>query len=295
MQTIVGSPFVMMQEPMSRHTSFKIGGVADCLVEPAGEEQIRQVLHYCRTNSVPFMVLGRGSNILVSDNGIRGIVIKIGSRMNRVTVKGNTVTAQAGITMTGLSRILLQHSLAGFEFAGGIPGTLGGGLVMNAGAYGGELKDIVKSCSIINKDGITLELTQQEMEMGYRCSRMQKTGEIVLEATLTLSTGVYQKMKLTMDDYWHRRLTRQPYYLPSGGSVFKRPEGCFAGKLIEDAGLKGVSVGGAMVSELHAGFIVNTGNATAQDVVSLMALIRERVKEQFGVELDPELRVIGDR
>jgi UDP-N-acetylmuramate dehydrogenase len=284
---------VLIQEPMRHHTSFQIGGPADVLVEPASEEELCRIITECNNLQVPFLVIGKGSNLLISDSGIRGVVLKIGRSMNRVSIRQDLVTAQAGVTLDSLSRTLLQHSLAGFEFAGGIPGTLGGALAMNAGAYGGEMKDILVSCRVLSTEGKISILPLEDMEMGYRSSRVQRTKEVILSATMKLTTGRYHQIKFLMDDYWQRRITRQPYYLPSGGSVFKRPEGYFAGKLIEDCQLKGFSIGDAMVSDLHAGFIVNKGNATAADVVKLMSLIQKRVKEKFGVDLEPELRVIG--
>jgi UDP-N-acetylmuramate dehydrogenase len=278
---------------MRYHTSFRIGGPADMLVEPGSEEELCRLITECNNLQVPFLVIGKGSNLLISDSGIRGVVLKIGRSMNRVSIRQDQVTAQAGVTLESLSRTLLQHSLAGFEFAGGIPGTLGGALTMNAGAYGGEMKDILVSCRVLSAEGEIYILPLEDMEMGYRSSRVQRTKEVILSATMKLTTGRYRQIKFLMDDYWQRRITRQPYYLPSGGSVFKRPEGYFAGKLIEDCQLKGFSIGDAMVSDLHAGFIVNKGNATAADVVKLMSLIQKRVKEKFGVDLEPELRVIG--
>lgn len=291
---IVGAGSIRREEPMNLHTSFRIGGPADLFVEPAREEQLQEMISFCHLNHVPVMIIGRGSNLLVSDAGIRGVVIRISDRMNQVTIKKDQVIAQAGVSLASLSRTLLQHSMAGFEFAGGIPGTLGGALVMNAGAYGGELKDCTVSCRVITKEGTLNTLLLDDMDMGYRSSRLQRTKEVIVSAVLRLKKGNYRQIKFLMDDYWHRRITRQPYYLPSGGSVFKRPEGYFAGKLIEDCELKGVSIGGAMVSDIHAGFIVNNGDATAADVVKLMTLIQQRVKKEYGVDLEPELRVVGE-
>ncbi|MDW7672749.1 MAG: UDP-N-acetylmuramate dehydrogenase [Bacillota bacterium] len=293
LKLLVGPQRVRTQEPMRHHTSFRIGGPADVLVEPGSEVELCRLITECNNLQVPFLVIGKGSNLLISDSGIRGVVLKIGRSLNRVSVCQDQVTAQAGVTLDSLARIVLQHSLAGFEFAGGIPGTLGGALAMNAGAYGGEMKDILVSCRVLSIEGEVSILPLEDMEMGYRSSRVQRTKEVILSATMRLTTGRYRQIKFLMDDYWQRRITRQPYYLPSGGSVFKRPEGYFAGKLIEDCQLKGFSIGDAMVSDLHAGFIVNKGNATAADVVKLMSLIQNRVKEKFGVELEPELRVIG--
>jgi len=263
------------------------------LVIPQNEYELNRILLLCNEQEIPFLIMGRGSNMLVSDNGIRGVVVQIGRYFSRVHVNQELIMTQAGATLSSLSRTLLQHSLAGFEFAAGIPGTIGGALAMNAGAYGGEMKDILVSCRVMDQKGQIKELSSDEMELGYRTSRVQKTKEIVLSAKLRFNKGKYKQIKFLIDDYWQRRITKQPYYMPSGGSIFKRPEGYFAGKLIEDCQLKGVCIGGAMVSELHAGFIVNTGGATADDVLRLMNLIQKKVKEKFDVDLEPELRVIG--
>ena len=290
---IVGHDSIKLQEPMKLHTSFQIGGPADFFVEPSTGSQIKEILKFSRTHEIPLMIVGNGSNLLISDAGIRGIVLRIGSRMNRVVIKDDQVTVQAGVSLTSLSRTVLQHSLSGFEFASGIPGTMGGALAMNAGAYGGEMKDILQSCTVISAEGNETMLSREEMNLSYRKSRVQKTCEIIISADINLKAGQYRQIKFLMEDYWHRRLSKQPYFAPSGGSVFKRPEGYFTGKLIEDCGLKGTCVGGAMVSEVHAGFIVNRGGATASDVNQLMDLIQQNVKERFGVVLEPELRVIG--
>ncbi len=290
---VVQSKRVFIDEPMSKHTSFQIGGPADVLVVPKNEYELQQIIQLCERQAVPVLIMGKGSNMLVSDVGIRGMVIKIGRDFSKVYMENDNLFVQSGVTLKSLSQSLLQHSLAGFEFAAGIPGTLGGALVMNAGAYGGEMKDILVSCRVMDYKGQVKELSCEEMELGYRSSRVQRTKEIVLSAKLQFKKGKYRQIKFIMEDYWQRRITKQPYYIPSGGSVFKRPDGYFAGKLIENCQLKGASIGGAMVSELHAGFIVNNGNATAEDVVRLMKLIQKKVKEKFDVDLEPELRVIG--
>ena len=290
---IVQPESMLIKEPMSKHTSFQIGGPADVFVTPKNEHELNQVLQLCNEHDIPLLIMGKGSNMLIADDGIRGVVVQIGHYFSRVHVNHDYITTQSGVTLSSLSRTLLQHSLSGFEFAAGIPGTIGGALAMNAGAYGGEMKDILISCRVMDPKGQINELSCNEMELGYRTSRVQKTKEIVLSAKFRFNKGKYRQIKFLLDDYWQRRITKQPYYMPSGGSVFKRPEGYFAGKLIEDCHLKGVCVGGAMVSELHAGFIVNTGAATADDVVRLMNLIQKRVKEKFDVDLEPELRVVG--
>ncbi|RQD67430.1 MAG: UDP-N-acetylmuramate dehydrogenase [Tindallia sp. MSAO_Bac2] len=283
----------MLNEPMSKHTSFQIGGPADAMVLPQTTEEIIKSLKFCEEKRIPVTVMGNGSNLLVKDRGIEGLVIKISSPMKEVVIEDENVYAKAGISLSCLANQLQEKSLAGFEFASGIPGTLGGALTMNAGAYGGEMKGIFVECKTIDRNGRIRIRTRTDMEMGYRSSIIQKTGEIIVEATLKLQHGDAEDIKSITSDYWKRRLTKQPYNLPSGGSVFKRPEGFFAGKLIEDCGLKGYSVGGAMVSDLHAGFIVNTGGATATDVLSLMETIKESVNEKFKVELESELRIIG--
>lgn len=289
---IVPKHCLRQDEPMKHHTSFRIGGPADFMVFPDSEDQVRLLVEMCRKYDFSLLVMGRGSNMLVPDQGIRGVVVVVGENLNSVAIHHDQVWVQSGVSLNSLSRTLLQMGLSGCEFAGGIPGTVGGALAMNAGAYGGEMRDVLVSCKVMDRSGRITHLSCDEMELGYRSSRVQKTREIILSATLKLRRGDYQQIKFLMEDYWQRRITKQPYYLPSGGSVFKRPEGYFAGKLIEDCGLKGKAIGGAMVSELHAGFIVNTGHATAHDVLRLMALIQKRVKERFKVDLEPELRLI---
>lgn len=291
--TIVQSENILVNEPMKNHTSFNIGGPADVMLMPKNEKELQLITRTCQFHGIPILVMGKGSNMLVSDQGIRGVIVKIGNHFNKVHIQHESIEVQAGVTLNSLSRTFLQQSLAGFEFAAGIPGTIGGALAMNAGAYGGEMKDILVSCRVMDGRGHIHELSCDDMKLGYRSSRVQKTKEIVLSAKMKLKKGKYKQIKFLIDDYWQRRVTKQPYYLPSGGSVFKRPEGYFAGKLIEDCQLKGARIGGAMVSELHAGFIVNTGSATAEDVVRLMKLIQKKVKEKFDVDLEPELRVIG--
>ncbi|WP_408645756.1 UDP-N-acetylmuramate dehydrogenase [Tindallia magadiensis] len=280
-------------EPMSQHTSFQIGGKADVLIMPISKQEIIHIIRFCNENKIPLTVIGKGSNLLVMDAGIEGIVMKIGSCMKAIHFSDEYVYAEAGISLNCLAKKIQEMSLVGFEFASGIPGTLGGALTMNAGAYGGEMKNILSECTTVSLDGKINTLDHQDMKMGYRSSRIQATGEIIVEAVLKLQKGDREEIKNITNDYWQRRLTKQPYDLPSAGSVFKRPEGFFAGKLIEDCGLKGCTVGKAKVSELHAGFIVNMGGATASDVLSLMEMIKNKVREKYEVELESELRIIG--
>lgn len=282
-----------LMEPMKKHTSFQIGGPADAMLVPETMEEIRYTMQYCKDKHIPITVMGNGSNLLVKDAGIQGLVIKISHPMNHVMITDHKVQAQAGVSLVSLSNKLMEQGLSGFEFASGIPGTLGGALTMNAGAYGGEMKEVLLKCTSIDPQGNLIQRDTKDMKMGYRSSVIQETGEIILEATLKLQPDYKEVIKKRTEDYWNRRLTKQPYHLPSGGSVFKRPEGFFAGKLIEDCGLKGYSIGGAMVSDLHAGFIVNIGGATAQDVISLIQHIKQEVLKTYAVHLESELRIIG--
>ena len=291
---LIGKERVLIDEPMKNHTSFKIGGPADIMVIPESIEEIQCALKVCIENDVPYFVMGNGSNLIVRDKGMRCVVIKIGDNLKDVKINGNIVTAQAGILLSTLSKKIMAESLKGFEFASGIPGTLGGAITMNAGAYGGEMKDVVKGAKLLDKNGEINHFSLKELELGYRTSIIQRKGYIVLEVELELEKGNYEEILSITKDLTEKRTTKQPLHLPSAGSVFKRPEGYFAGKLIQDSGLKGKNVGGAQVSELHSGFIVNTGNATAKDVLDLIALVQKKVKENFGVDLHTEVRIIGE-
>lgn len=291
---IVGENKVLEQEPMARHTTFRIGGPADYFVELGSIEQIRAAIQVCREENLPWFVLGRGSNLLVSDKGYRGVILSIYKDFQKTEIQGETVTVQAGVLLTTLSGKVLDASLTGLEFASGIPGTIGGAVVMNAGAYGGEMKDIVRKVTVLDQDGEVRTLTCGEMQFGYRTSLAKKKGYIVLGAELTLKQGEKEKIREEMQTLKAKRIEKQPLEFPSAGSTFKRPEGYFAGKLIMDAGLRGAAVGGAQVSEKHCGFVVNTGNATAADVRELMRRVQEKVQEQFGVHLEPEVRFLGE-
>ncbi len=284
---------IRLQEPMAGHTTFRIGGPADCFVQLENKEQLIQVQRYLRQVGMPFFILGNGSNLLVSDKGYRGIVLQIGQRMSRITVAGNIITAQAGAPMSQIARAALEHGLTGLEFASGIPGTIGGGVVMNAGAYDGELSGIVTQVNVVNSEGEYMELENESMEFGYRTSIIRNNSFTVTEVIMKLEKGDREQIKAKMEDLAARRREKQPLEYPSAGSTFKRPRGNFAGKLIMDAGLRGFQIGGAKVSEKHCGFIINTGNATAEDVRDVISEVQERVKEMFHVDLEPEILFLG--
>ncbi len=285
---------VVFDEDMKKHTSFRIGGTAGAFVSVTSALEIEKIICFCADTETPYMIMGNGSNILVSDKGIRGVVIHIGNGMSKCRIEGCDVYADAGILMSALSKKFLEANLTGFEFASGIPGTLGGGIFMNAGAYGGELKDIIESVTFICPDGIIKTETAENLGFAYRRSMFTEGGYVILSCKLRLKEGNYEDIKAMMADFNSRRTEKQPLNLPSAGSTFKRPEGYFAGKLIQDAGLMGYSIGGAQVSEKHAGFVVNTGGASAADVTNLIKHIQNTVNEKFGVWLEPEVRLAGE-
>lgn len=285
---------VLIDEPMKKHTSFKIGGPADILLTPKNIEEVQKIVDFCCKNNVPIFYMGNGSNLLVSDKGMRCVVIKIGENLSKVSIEGNKVIAQSGVLLSRLSKQILKENLKGFEFADGIPGSLGGAVTMNAGAYGGEMKDVVYSCKAIDQEGNIIEISQENLKLGYRTSIIHERNYIVLEVTLKLHKGNYMEIKKSIDELTHKRTSKQPLHMPSAGSVFKRPPGHYAGKLIEDCNLKGARIGDAQVSEMHAGFIVNVGEATAEDVNSLIKHIQKTVKDKFDVFLEPEVRIIGE-
>lgn len=289
------SPHLLENEPMSAHTTFRIGGPADMFVSVRSISEVRELIKAAKETMTPFMVIGNGSNMLVSDKGIRGLVIHIGKDLSDISVSGNIITAQAGALMSKVASEALRAELTGFETLSGIPGSLGGGLFMNAGAYGGEIKNVVKSVTYIDESGEIYTVSNEECKFSYRHSIFCDGGKYILSAELELKKGDPSEIKAAMDDYNNRRKEKQPLSMPSAGSTFKRPEGYFAGRLIEDCGLKGYRVGGAMISDLHAGFVVNTGNATASDVMTLIDDVRDMVRKKFGVELEPEVRLIGER
>ncbi len=291
---INGAEQVLKDEPMKKHTSFKIGGPADLLVLPTTEEALSETLKAIQTSGIECFVMGNGSNLLVSDKGYRGVIVKIADNFNGFQIEGETVTAEAGILLSTLSRQIMNAELTGFEFASGIPGTIGGAVFMNAGAYDGEFKDIVKWVRVMDMGGNVKTYQGHEMAFAYRFSRLHEAHEIVIACGLALQKGSLEAIKAKTADLTEKRTTKQPLQLPSAGSTFRRPEGYFAGKLIDDSGLRGLKLGGAQVSTLHSGFVVNVDNATCQDVMDLIATIQKVVLDQFGVKLETEVRYLGE-
>ena len=285
---------ILLNEPMKNHTSFKVGGPVDIMVLPKNADEIKNILKLIKTVRIPFYIMGNGSNLLVRDKGIRGCVIKIGKNMSNIEIKGERVKAQTGILLSRLSKVLLRNELSGFEFASGIPGSLGGAVTMNAGAYGGEMKDVLESIEVIDNEGNISQLVGEEMKLGYRTSAIQGKDIIALSATMNFTKGNYQDIKTKIEDLDYRRKTKQPLEWPSAGSTFRRPHGYFAGKLIQDAGLRGFSMGRAQVSDLHCGFVINKGDATAEDIITLIRYIQKKVKDKFGVDLETEVKIIGE-
>ena len=290
----LGSDNVKQQEPMSRHTTFRIGGPADFYLCPHSTKEVQEIVEICKEEKLPYFVLGNGSNLLVSDKGYRGVVIQLWKNFSDITVKDCCIQAKAGALLSKVAAEALEAGLTGMEFASGIPGTIGGAAFMNAGAYGGEMKDIIKSVKVLDTQGEVLVLPKEELKMGYRTSIVKEKGYTVLSVELELTRGNQEEIRNTMEDLKERRTSKQPLEMPSAGSTFKRPEGYFAGKLIMDSGLRGFSLGGAQVSEKHCGFVVNKGGATAMDVLNLIREVQRKVKEQFGVDLETEVRFLGE-
>lgn len=284
---------IRLQEAMAGHTTFRIGGPADCFLNLENEGQLLDVRRYLGLAGIPFFILGNGSNLLVDDGGYRGVILQVGPKMDVITVEGCRVKAGAGATMAQVARAALEHGLAGLEFASGIPGTVGGGVVMNAGAYGGDMSGVVSCVRAVNGDGEVMELDNGTMEFGYRTSIIKNSAFVVTEVTFGLSRGEKDSIREKMEDFAARRREKQPLEYPSAGSTFKRPEGHFAGKLIMEAGLRGFRIGGAMVSEKHCGFVINAGNATASDVRAVVGEVQRRVEDKFHVELEPEIIFLG--
>lgn len=283
---------IRTEEPMSKHTTFRIGGAAEVFAAPDARE-LPQLLAMAKGADVPVTVIGNGSNLLVGDRGIAGLVIEIGERMSEVRIEGTILVAGAGALLSKAAQTAAAAGLGGLEFAAGIPGSVGGAVVMNAGAYGGEMKDVLQSVKVLTEEGELLSLAAAELELGYRHSCVPERKYIVVEATMELSAKPEEEIRACMAELRAKRAEKQPLEYPSAGSTFKRPEGYFAGKLIMDAGLRGYTVGGAQVSEKHCGFVINKGDATAADVRQLMQDVHDRVKEQFDVELEPEVKLIG--
>ncbi len=284
---------ILEQEPLSAHTTFRIGGPASFYMIPENAEEIREGIHFAKEREFPFITIGRGSNMLFPDEGYHGVVIEIGSGMNEIEYSGaGKIRAQAGALLSAIASEAARHSLTGFEFAGGIPGTLGGAVVMNAGAYGGEIKDCIVSARVMDSAGNESTLSREQLELGYRTSVIQSRGDLVLEAEFQFETGDPREIRERMKELNAKRREKQPLEFASAGSTFKRPEGHFAGKLIEDAGLMGYRVGDAQVSEKHCGFVVNRGHATAKEVLAVICDVQKKVLENSGVKLEPEVKII---
>ena len=291
---LLGRDHVLTDEPMKQHTTFKIGGPADYFLLPETGEEVGEIIKICRKTDTPYFILGNGSNLLVGDGGYRGAVIQVYRNMSAVTVEGTTITAQAGALLSAVAAAAKNASLTGFEFAGGIPGTVGGAAVMNAGAYGGETKDVLVEVTVMDAEGKIFAIPAEKLELGYRTSVIKKAGYIVLEAKIRLKKGDQEAIRERMKELTIQRTTKQPLEYPSAGSTFKRPEGYFAGKLVMDSGLRGYQVGGARISEKHCGFVINAGDATAKDVRTLMDNVRDIVYEKYGVTLEPEVKFLGE-
>ena len=292
--SITGEKNILKDEPMSAHTTFRIGGPADYFAMPSSAEEIRRIVALCIEQEVPYYIIGNGSNLLVGDKGFRGVIIQIFKNMRDIRTEGETVTAQAGALLSKVAAAAYDAGLTGFEFASGIPGTLGGAVRMNAGAYGGEMSQVLKSADVLTAEGEVLTIPVEEMKMGYRTSIVSRMDYVVLGAQLVLNRGSKEDIRAKMDELKEKRVSKQPLEFGSAGSTFKRPEGYFAGKLIEDAGLRGFRIGNAQVSEKHCGFVINRGGATAAEVAELMDHIIRRVEETSGVRLQPEVKKIGE-
>ncbi|MCF6461735.1 UDP-N-acetylmuramate dehydrogenase [Clostridium sp. Cult3] len=285
---------ILFDEPMKNHTSFKIGGPADIMIIPSSEGEIVESIKFCRNNNIKYFVMGNGTNLLVKDSGIRGVVIKIGKGFDDIDIVEDKLLCQSGALLSLVGKQALKNSLRGFEFASGIPGTVGGAITMNAGAYGGEMKDIVTKVRVLDKDNNILELNNEQMDFRYRGSKVVDEGLIVLSVEFQLEKGNYSMIEEKMRDLAFQRKSKQPLELPSGGSTFKRPVGHYAGKLIDDAGLRGVRFRDAQVSEKHCGFVVNRGEATFEEVYTLINTVQKIVRDKYDVVLEPEIKIIGD-
>lgn len=293
LENIMAGSGIFMEEPMKKHTTFRVGGPADVLVQP-DETALAAVLGLCRQHNVPYSFIGNGSNLLVGDKGIRGVVIEMTEPMGNIEVQGTRITAQAGAMLSKIANTAASNGLGGMEFAAGIPGSVGGAVVMNAGAYGGEMKDIIERVYVLDENGAQLELDRDALDLGYRHSCIPDKKYIVTKVVLELVPRDEAEIRSEMKELNEKRAEKQPLQYPSAGSTFKRPEGYFAGKLIMDAGLRGYQVGGAQVSEKHCGFVINKGDATAADICQLMRDVSDKVQAQFGVVLEPEVKMIGE-
>ena len=285
---------ILTEEPMSRHTTFRIGGEAACFIRISNEEQLQKLIPYFKSVGMEYFVLGKGSNLLVGDKGYPGVILQISDACQQIEAEGNRLQVQAGAALSKVALFALERGLEGLEFAAGIPGTVGGGVVMNAGAYGGEMKQVVESVRVLSPEGEILTLDNDTMEFGYRTSIIRNRNFTVLSVTFRLREGNREEIRARIEDFQKRRMEKQPLNYPSAGSTFKRPEGYYAGKLIMDAGLRGFQIGDARVSDKHCGFVVNVGKATARDVTDVIEEVQERVRERFGVSLEREVIYLGE-
>jgi UDP-N-acetylmuramate dehydrogenase len=295
LQQVLPSEHILLNEPMSKHTTFKIGGPADCLIFPASMDEVKNVFDLLHEYEIPFTVLGNGSNVLVLDKGIRGAIVKFNSPMSYIYNEKEHIFVGAGASLKDVSQYAAKCGLTGMEFAVGIPGSIGGAVFMNAGAYDGEIKNVVRSVKAVTVNGEIVKYSAAQLAFGYRHSVFQENGYAICEVEIALQEGNPEEIKEKMDGLTKRRESRQPLEMPSAGSTFKRPQGYFAGTLIEESGLKGFKVGGAQISLKHAGFVVNAGGATAEDVLQLIKEVQKRVYERHGVKLFPEVRMIGEQ
>lgn len=293
LQKFVPAENIFYNEPLRKHTTFRVGGEADCFIKLQTERQLSALLAYLTKVEIPYFAMGNGSNLLVGDGGYQGIILQIGDCCNKIVVQGNRIYAQAGAYLSQVARVACEHGLSGLEFAAGIPGTVGGGVVMNAGAYDGEMKQVVEGVTVLDQKGNRLELDNATMEFGYRTSAIKYQPFIVTECSFKLQSGDKETIAAKIEELQRKRKEKQPLEYPSAGSTFKRPEGHFAGKLIMDAGLAGASIGGAQVSKKHCGFIINTGSATAADIRQLIQYVQNEVNKSFHIQLEPEVVFLG--
>ena len=294
LESIVAAENILLEEPMHKHTTFRVGGPAEVFVTVENKEQLEKIIKYLNLVERPYFILGNGSNLLVGDKGYRGVIIRLGGEFNTLKTEGTLLTAGASVLRSAAARAAMENGLTGMEFASGIPGSIGGGVKMNAGAYDGEMRQIVESVQVMYKDGSILDLDNETMEFGYRNSVIKNRPYVVLQVSLRLQPGNREEILARMNELAARRKEKQPLEFASAGSTFKRPEGYFAGKLIMDSGLRGARIGGAQISEKHCGFVINDGTATAADIAELIQEVSETVKEKFGVTLEPEVILLGD-
>ena len=294
LESIVAAENILLEEPMHKHTTFRVGGPAEVFVTVENKEQLEKIIKYLNLVERPYFILGNGSNLLVGDKGYRGVIIRLGGEFNTLKTEGTLLTAGASVLLSAAARAARENGLTGMEFASGSPGSIGGGVKMNAGAYDGEMRQIVESVQVMYKDGSILDLDNETMEFGYRNSVIKNRPYVVLQVSLRLQPGNREEILARMNELAARRKEKQPLEFASAGSTFKRPEGYFAGKLIMDSGLRGARIGGAQISEKHCGFVINDGTATAADIAELIQEVSETVKEKFGVTLEPEVILLGD-